>query len=272
MINFLVSLLLPIMPKRALSALFGDFARTKFPDPIRLWILKAFVFLYGINMQEAEKPIEKYRTLDRLFTRRLRPGARPITSDWIHPVDGELTANGIIQANQAFQIKGWNYPLHKLLGEQRYDFDQGVFLTYYLAPVDYHRVHAPVSGEIVSVRHMQGQLWPVNDRSVQSIKELFCQNERVIINMRTDRGPVSVVMVGATNVGQIEVKASPDLRTNLPSGETPFFESFSPPLHVSVGDELGVFHMGSTVVVLFAPEYAEGFNEMPRMKVKLGEY
>jgi phosphatidylserine decarboxylase len=263
---------MPLLPKRIMSFCFGELARARFPDPLRLWILKAFVSFYKIDMNEAEKPLESYKTLDRLFTRRLKKGARPIQSDWIHPCDGELTANGLILKDQAFQVKGWNYSIGKLLGEQRYDFDQGVFLTYYLCPRDYHRVHSPVTGEILSVRHLQGQLWPVNDWSVNRITELFCQNERVVINMLTERGYVSVVMVGATNVGQIEVKCAPDLRTNLPNGSTPYFESFSPPIKVKVGDELGVFHLGSTVVVMMSPEYAKGFQELPRTKVKLGEY
>ena len=270
--NFLLTVLMPWTPKRLLSFCFGEFARTHFPNPIGSWIIKAFVNFYKINMSEAEKPIDQYRTLDRLFTRKLKPGVRPIQSDWIHPVDGVLTANGLILKDQAFQVKGWEYSIGKLLGEQRYDFDKGVFLTYYLCPTDYHRVHSPVSGEILSVRHIQGQLWPVNDWSVNSIKELFCQNERVVINMLTDRGYVSVIMVGATNVGQIEVKCAPDLRTNLVDGSTPFFENFSPPVKVEVGDELGVFHLGSTVVVLMSPEYAKGFEELPRTKVKMGEY
>lgn len=270
--NILLSLLMPILPKRILSFCFGEFARTRFPDPLRLWILKAFVGFYKINMEEAEKPLDRYKTLDALFTRRLKPGLRPIQSDWVHPCDSELTANGLILKDQAFQVKGWNYSLSKLLGEQRYDFDHGVFLTYYLCPTDYHRVHSPVSGEIVSIRHLQGQLWPVNEWSVNHVSELFCQNERVVINMHTERGPVAVVLVGATNVGQIEIKCDPELRTNLPGRTVPYFRNFSPPVPIKAGEELGVFHLGSTVVVLMNPEYAKGFQELPRMKVKLGEY
>jgi phosphatidylserine decarboxylase len=270
--DFLLSILMPLTPKRLMSFLFGEFARLRFPNPFRAIIIRSFVSFYKINMDEAEKPIDRYRTLDALFTRRLKPGARPIQSDWIHPVDGELTANGLILKDQAFQIKGWNYSIGKLLGEQRYDFDRGVFLTYYLCPRDYHRVHSPVSGEILSVRHIQGQLWPVNDWSVSRIQELFCQNERVVVNMLTDRGYVSVILVGATNVGQIEIKCAPNLRTNLPAGHTPYFQNFTPPIKVQVGDELGVFHLGSTVVVLMSPDFAKGYVELPRGNVRMGEY
>jgi len=270
--NILLSLLMPLLPKRILSFCFGEFARARLPDPLRLWVIKGFAKFYKIDMSEAEKPIERYKTLDALFTRRLKPGLRPIQSEWIHPVDGELTANGIIMKDQAFQVKGWEYSLSKLLGEQRYDFDRGVFLTYYLCPTDYHRVHSPVSGEIVSIRHLHGQLWPVNDWSVNHVKELFCQNERVVINMHTNRGPVAVILVGATNVGQIEIKCDPELRTNLPGRHAPYFKSFSPPIEVKAGDELGAFHLGSTVVVIMSPEYAQGYKELARQKVKLGQY
>jgi phosphatidylserine decarboxylase len=234
-------------------------------------ILKTFVKLYRINMEEAELPLNEYKSLDELFTRRLRPGARAVTSDWIHPVDGVLTANGRIHSNMAFQVKGSSYPISKLLGEQRYDFEKGVFFTYYLCPTDYHRVHAPVAGEIVSVRHLQGLLCPVNEDIVNNVRDLFCQNERVVINMHTEKGPVAVVMVGATNVGQIEINVAPDLVTNLPYGSTPFFDSFSPPIAVNAGDELGAFHMGSTVVVIMNPQYSIRYQDQPQRRVRLGE-
>ncbi len=222
-------------------------------------------------MAEADRSLESYATLDALFTRELRSGIRPIRSDWIHPVDGVLTANGRIRTNQAFQVKGWTYSISKLLGEQRYAFDNGAFLTYYLCPTDYHRVHSPVNGEIVSVRRLEGQLWPVSDWSVRRIRDLFCLNERVVINYHTDHGPVSVVMVGALNVGQISVACDPALITNRQRVGEPYFRSFSPPKPVQAGDEIGIFHMGSTVVVLASEEFVRNYQELPRQTVRLGE-
>lgn len=255
-----------------LSRSFGKFSHAEFPDPLRLSILTAFAKMYRLNLAEAERPLADYKTLDALFTRRLKAGLRPVQSDWIHPVDGTLCANGRIQSNQAFQVKGWNYSIAKLLGEESAVFDRGAFLTYYLCPTDYHRVHSPASGEIVSVRWLQGQLWPVNDWSVNRVKELFCLNERVVLNYQTPRGRMAVVLVGATNVGQIEVMCDPELRTNVgtPSAQ-PYVRQFSPPKPVRVGDEIGVFHLGSTVVVLLSEEFARDYREQPRTAVHLGK-
>jgi phosphatidylserine decarboxylase len=263
---------MPWFPKRLASRWFGRFARLHFRRELRMWLLGLFIKIYDIDMSEAEFPLKKYKTLDELFTRRFRKGARTIQSDfWIHPVDGVVTAAGRVKGNQAFQIKGWNYPLNTLLGHQTYAFDGGIFLTYYLCPTDYHRVHSPCTGDLVSVKHMQGQLWPVNDWSVNHIKNLFCENERIAFNYHTEYGDVAIVMVGATNVGDIEVSSDHTFRTNLAKKTQAHVRNYNPPIDVRIGQEIGIFHMGSTVIVLASPEFAKHLKKIPKGLVKLGE-
>src|SRR5690606_21741857 len=129
----------------------------------------------------------------------------------------------------------------------------GGYLTYYLCPTDYHRVHSPVSGQLLHALHVPGTLWPVNAMSVQQTEELFLVNERLVMELKTPQGPVFVVMVGATNVGQMSASFDPKIVTNrrVLAGR----KDYDPPISIKVGEELGIFHMGSTVVVLYPPGF-----------------
>ena len=99
-------------------------------------------------------------------------------------------------AQSGFSGKGLELFAVKLLGEQHYKYEKGYFLTYYLCPRDYHRVHSPLTGEIESIRHLQGQLWPVNKFGLRKIPELFCLNERVVLNYKLPFGDVAVILRG----------------------------------------------------------------------------
>lgn len=264
---------MPILPKRLLSRLVGGLTRLQLPSPISGWINRKFAEAYQINLEEAEKPLKEYKTLNQFFTRKLKSGLRPIQGKWVHPADGVLTQAGPVQEGKILQVKGWEYSISEFLGNSEIakSYEAGFFTTYYLCPTDYHRVHSPLTGQLKSIRHIPGQLWPVNDWSVSRIQSLFCLNERVVMNFESAQGPWSLVMVGATNVGQIEIAGVDSIHTNQwtckPSAEI----SFKNPQTIDVGAEVGVFHMGSTVVCL----YSKGFSKMdwqrvPR-KTRVGE-
>jgi phosphatidylserine decarboxylase len=130
-----------------------------------------------------------------------------------------------------------------------------VAATLYLSPAMYHRVHAPLAGTVRLWRHIPGRLFPVNGMGVRHVDGLFARNERVVVLMDTaEAGPLAVVLVGAANVGRMSLSFC-DLRTN--SGTLP--GTFLPPRPIALGrgDELGTFHLGSTVVLVAAnPRYA----------------
>jgi phosphatidylserine decarboxylase len=270
--RLLLSFFVPWLPKRLLSRCFGKFAQAHLPDPLRKIVLSGFAKLYHLKMEEADRPLMSYPTLDALFTRHLKPCLRPILADWVHPCDGVLSSHGFIRENQGFQAKGWTYSITKLLGRETTEFEGGIFLTYYLCPTDYHRIHSPVTGKIDSLCHLQGQLWPVNAWSVGRIRELFCVNERVVLNYETAKGPLAMVMVGATNVGQIEVSFDASIHTNVGAEiGRPVFKTYDPPKAVKVGDGVGAFHMGSTVIVLASREWTKSFVPGGPKAVRLGE-
>ena len=119
----------------------------------------------------------------------------------------------------------------------------------YLSPRDYHRVHAPVGGTIRRIRSMPGDYYPVNAIGMRHVANLFCRNRRVAIEIDGDaqRGRTTVVMVVAMIVGRITTVGIE--ARDVPLGD----HVFDPPLRVARGDEIGIFHLGSTAVLLAEP-------------------
>ncbi len=232
--------------------------RIPLPGPGKRALLKGFARFFRINISEAERPIDDYRSFDDFFTRKLKAGSRPIESWLVHPADGRLTEQGRVAAGQLVQAKGWTYSLAEFLGDADLAalYEGGTFLTYYLCPADYHRVHAPTAGNLETARHIPGLLWPVNQWSVHNVRRLFNLNERVVLNFTTPQGRWSLVMVGATNVGHMTMSMDPSITTNRWMWHEPTVRQYSPPLAMTAGDELGIFHLGSTVICVFEA----GFN------------
>lgn len=214
---------------------------------IERWYSRA----YGVNLAEAEPRDGAYRSFDAFFTRPLRSGVRTISSDSVvSPADGKLSAAGKVDPGVRIFVKGQHYDVAELIGDTRdaARYAGGEFAVVYLSPGDYHRVHSPVDGAVTEVRGIPGDLFPVNSIGERHIPRLFVRNNRVAIVIDTESlGRVTVVMVGAVIVGRISVSALPDRA--VPPGT----HTISPPLRVAKGDQIGVFHLGSTAVVLMPP-------------------
>lgn len=260
------------LPKNHISRATGQLAQLEQPkwlvDRAKSW----FVDRYQLNMDEAEHPLSYYRSLGELFTRRLKEGARPMAEGLVHPCDAQLTQMGTIESGQLLQNKGTTYSLADFIKDPvvAEGFEGGSFLTYYLCPTDYHRVHCPIQSKLEQLVHIPGHLWPVNPWSVENISQLFAINERVVFHLETEFGKIVLVMIGATNVGQIEVPFDPEIRTNLNNSDrSPLRKTYCQAIDLEKGDELGVFHMGSSVVMLLP----EGMmKQLPApTAVKLGE-
>jgi phosphatidylserine decarboxylase len=255
--------LLHLVPKNWLSHAFGNLVRSRLPFGLHRGIRDWFIRSYKVDCSDAEKPVDQYETLGDFFIRRLKPGARPLAdSPIISPVDGTLTQMGRFQGGQArlTQIKGLDYSLDELAGPG-WDLssyrDGGGFLTIYLAPYNYHRIHAPIAGRITQVGYVPGALWPVNTWSVNNIPGLFVVNERIAVEFESPEGKVLLVMVGATNVGRITLDFHPGIAGNRrppsPKG------IWRPPqaLDVGKGQGVGCFELGSTVILALSRSWME---------------
>ncbi len=263
---------LKLVPKNLLSRTVGKIAAVENPSWLATQTRDWFIDRYKINMNEAELPLEQYPSLAKLFTRKLKAGIRPIGQGVVHPCDSVLTCAEVIESDTLLQVKDRHYSLEQMLTStvDARPYLGGAHLIYYLCPTDYHRVHCPVDAEVTSVVHVPGHLWPVNNWSVQNIENLFAVNERVIFNLRTSLGPVALVMVGATNVGQITVSFDRSVVSNtLPVGSPPRMKTYERPLRLRKGDELGIFNMGSTVVMFYPPKM---LSVLPKLgPTRLGE-
>jgi len=230
-----------LIPKRALSALMGKLAFIKRPAILKNTVISWFIRRYGVNMTEALEPDHtKYACFNDFFTRKLSPDARTIDiapQAIISPADGVISEMGTITQEKLIQAKGHHYALNELLGGGLMDsqaFNNGLFMTVYLSPKDYHRVHMPFSGQFIKQTHIPGDYFSVNPQTARNIPNLFARNERVVTLFQTSLGKMAVVFVGAMIVGSIVV--------------TPTLNNV-----VAKNEELGYFQLGSTIILLFEP-------------------
>lgn len=243
------------MPTALASRFTGRLARLPLPGPLRRPVLGGVAWLLGMDLSEAADPIGRFRSLDELFIRRLRDDARSWPEDPVvpaSPVDGVVGQSGGITGGRLLQAKGRAYSAADLLDDDDLAarFDGGTFITLYLAPHHYHRIHAPVAGRVGRARHVPGRLLPVNAPAVRLVDRLFPRNERLTVLIERDAGAVAVVAVGAFNVGRITADFDESLVTNR-RGARAETRIYHPAIEVGRGDPLLAFHMGSTVVLLF---------------------
>lgn len=249
---------LGLLPQNLLSFLVGVFVRLRWPMFLQRPLNRGFVALFGLNMGEAEKPLRDYRSIEDIFTRALLPNRRAISGPYASSADGTLEmSRAALSGDEAVQAKGLTYSLAELVyGDRSRLIDSKWFTTVYLAPHNYHRVHAPFSGRVTGLRYVSGRLWPVNRPAVRAVPGLFCKNERLVFDFELDGGGKAwVVMVGAFNVGRMSTPLKPDFVTNALPGllsvaSNPVEMKFASPVPVAVGAELGTFMLGSTTVVV----------------------
>lgn len=242
-----------ILPHRLLSKLMYALMRIKF-KPIKHFTLNRMIKSFNINMDEAEsKNYDDFPHFNAFFTRALKPGCRPIdssTDSIISPVDGVISQIGAINKDEIFQAKGHHYTIQELLATPMdSDFVDGQFVTIYLSPKDYHRMHAPLDCEIKALRHVPGRLFSVPDWTTQKIPKLFARNERLVNTLQTSFGKVAYVYVGAILVSSIETVCNGVITPPYANEVTDLIPEGQ--IRYKKGEEMGRFNMGSTVVLLF---------------------
>lgn len=261
-----------LLPKKALSALMYKIARVEKP-----WFknvaIRAFMGATGATLDGAARTNPKdYDSLLDFFTRELAEDARTITAGEhtiACPVDGRVAHVGAIQDDQIFQIKGHSYSLTDLVSEgYAAPYKNGQATTIYLAPFDYHRIHAPLSGVLKRAKYIPGALNSVSITLLDNIAGLFAKNERVVLEFETDNGmPYLMVLVGAVNVGSIATTFHGEICPNQ------FSESLDLPAkgeRVEKGEEIGRFNLGSTIIFI-TPSDAVTWKVAEGQKTIMGE-
>lgn len=264
------------LPHRLLSRLVLWATRWTFA-PWKDFLIRRVVAAYRVDLGEALDPDPRsYPHFNAFFTRALKPGARPQPADAAAvacPADGRVSQSGPIEAGRLLQAKGHPFTVADLLGDAgaAADYDGGSFVTVYLSPRDYHRVHMPIAGRLLATTHVPGRLFSVAPFAVAAIPNLFARNERLACRFQHADGPFAVVLVGAMLVSGIE--------TTWSGVEVPPYANAighrdyaGRGIELARGAELGRFNMGSTVIVLLSRglgRIADGLA--PESPVQVGE-
>lgn len=252
------ALLTGLLPEKLCGRFIYRLARSK-----RRWLknllIRQFCRIYGIDLSEAATPsVEAFESFNAFFTRELRADARPIAASpdaVVSPADGRITEFGRIEGETLIQAKDKHYSLSDLLAEQPDLLEQfagGCFLTIYLAPHNYHRVHAPIAGNTDRARYIPGRRFSVNARTTSRVESLYSRNERVAVWLSSNVGYAVVVMVGALNVASLSTVLTGEI-----AGGGERLWSAEARVPIGKGEELGRFNLGSTVVLLFPRDAVE---------------
>jgi len=239
----------------AISQRFGRFASKEFPRWFQNIVNRGYVGIMGLDMGEFRAP-STYRSLNALFTRSLKTPRRfsNDADDFISPCDSLITECGALDATRALQIKGMSYCVRSLLGPEigeanKERIEHGQFVNFYLSPRDYHRYHVPTNMKVRKAVHIPGKLYPVNMPSLNKRADLFIENERVVLECESQQGVLFyLVLVGALNVGKMQVSFEPRIQTNA-DAQRPTAYTFDD-LYLKKGEDFGCFEMGSTIVMI----------------------
>jgi phosphatidylserine decarboxylase len=244
-----------LLPRHWLTAIIYHVARIRIKR-VKNALISAFVRFYRVDLDEVSREVpDAFQSFNDFFIRELKDDARPIDSrpmSIVSPVDGTVTQAGQLQADSILQAKGLHYSLDDLLAADLDDaraFRDGSYATFYLAPYNYHRVHAPLAGELVAAHYVPGDLFSVNAATVLHIAGLLHRNERLILHIATAHGRMALIFVGALNVGSISTRWGGEIRPRK-SGVVEMLDTSTHPRRIEKGELLGWFNMGSTVIVL----------------------
>jgi phosphatidylserine decarboxylase len=275
--NTIVELSQTILPHHLLSQIVSKFTHCE-NVTWKNFLTRQIIQRYGVNMNEAAiSDLNAFKSFNHFFTRELKSDVRPLTTEKdaiASPADGVVSQAGKITNGDIFQAKGKRFTVTDLLGSdsQRAEkFNDGEFTTIYLSPKDYHRLHMPISGSLREMIHVPGRLFSVNSATTEAVDGLFAKNERVVAIFDTEIGQVALVLVGAIFVSSIEtiwhgVVTPPSIKTV----RTWKYEADAPTL--KMGDEMGRFNMGSTIIVLFEKDKMAWNADLSAGKsVKVGE-
>lgn len=224
-----------------------------------------FVDVFAVHSTDVKQKLG-YTSWDDFFTRKFKPGIRPVAS----PDDDDVIANACESApfrmahdvplKAKFWIKGQPYSLIDLLHNDPWTskFEGGTLYQAFLSALSYHRWNSPVSGKIVKAYNLDGTYYgealaqgfenpngPDKVAANNSQAFLTSTATRAVIFIQADNPKIGLMCFVAVGMGDV---SNNEITVRI--GQ-----------HVNKGDQLGMFHFGgSTHVLLFRPEVKLDFD------------
>lgn len=266
-----------LLPRHWLTAIIYRIARIRVTT-IKDTLIRNFIRWYDVDLAEISQETPRdFRNFNEFFTRELAPGSRPIDSNpnaIVSPVDGTVSIASRLESQSIFQAKGFEYSLDELFSidlDEAHAYANGSFVTIYLAPYNYHRVHMPLEGRLLAAHYVPGDLFSVNESTVARVPGIFRRNERLNLHFETQHGPMALIFVGALNVGSITTPWTGEIRPRK-RGSVEVQNLGHASRDLRKGDLLGWFNMGSTVILLLPPDMSNWTEELRTGKsVRMGE-
>lgn len=189
-----------------------------------------------------------------LFARKFILGHRPIDdptnqSVIVSAADSKFSGNWSISNDSIVTLKGLPWSIKELLKDSMYanEFVDGIFMHAFLAPYDYHRQHAPVSGTVLEAKVIPGQVYlevsikkdPNGILRLTPIRDLdapdspgyqFCQARGLIV-IDSPIGKVAVLPIGMAQVSSVVLSTKSGAKVNK-------------------GDEISYFQFGGSDIIL----------------------
>lgn len=267
-INFLLG---NRIPRRALTQFMGWYSRIESPWLTRLSLAAWQLLADDFRMDEAEQ--QEFSSVRAFFTRRLKPGLRPVDlrpEVIVSPCDAIIGECGAVAGTTVFQAKGFPYEIGELIpdADLQERYRDGRYVTLRLKSSMYHRFHAPADCSVDEVRYISGDTWNVNPVALKRIEKLYCRNERAVVPLGgLSSGSICMVPVAAILVASMKFHCLPDLADLRSGGET----HFRCQVRYSKGEEMGYFQHGSTIIVFATSEYALAEGIRQGQTIRMGQ-
>ncbi len=273
--KMILSYWLYLVPHHLMSRFTYIITRTH--HPLTQYLINLYIRIFKINLSEClEEKTESYHTFCDFFTRKLKKGVHVINTDKdsiVSSCDGRILQFGKITNNAILQVKVKETPIKELLCKDKElssIYANGSFLTIYLSPKDYHRVHIPNQGKLMKTLHIPGRLFSVADHAVECIDNLYSKNERLVCHFKENKMFFSVIFVGAINVSSIETQWKGEVSPPMPK-KVITTKYGNKNIAFNKGDEIGMFKSGSTVILLFTDKAKLSEDLKINQPVRVGE-
>ena len=262
------------IPRITLTRFMGWWSQIRHPWVVKL-SMAVWRFFSDLDLSDAKHT--QFDSLHACFTRELKPGARVVNPDpalMTSPCDAIVGACGTITQGQVFQAKGFPYRLETLLSTSAHcphwttALEGGTYITLRLTSSMYHRFHAPHDVRLQHVTYISGDAWNVNPVALARVQELFCKNERAVLQMQTQEGvpflivPVAAVLVASMRFHAVDVLLN--LRYKGPN-EMPCDAAYVK------GQEMGWFEHGSTILVFVPKGFALADGIASGARIQMGQ-